>query len=129
MSKGNVSLFQMQADYESHMDVLSNNTTEQCYQVSMLQNERKVMKLNAHMQDKKIKYMEAENSKDHTEAEKIHVLRSLYFTPILFAILGDRTPNLTTITVTTNHYTPYSMQRHWSRLSHSLMAVRLMFTL
>ena len=57
------------------------------------------------------------------------VLHSLYFAPILFAIPGDRTPNLTTITVTTNHYTPYPMQRHWSRLSHSLMAVCLMFTL
>ena len=57
------------------------------------------------------------------------VLRSLYFAPILFAIPGNRTPNLTTITVTTNHYTPYPMQRPWPRLSHSLMAVRLMFTL
>ena len=57
------------------------------------------------------------------------LLCSLYFAPILFAIPGDRTPNLTTITVTTNHYTPYPMQCHRSRLSHSLMAVRLMFTL
>ena len=56
------------------------------------------------------------------------LLRSLYFAPILFALPGDRTPNLTTITVTTNHYTPYPMRRPWSRLSHSLMAVRLMFT-
>ena len=56
------------------------------------------------------------------------VLRSLYFAPILFAIPGDRTPNLTTITATTNHYTPYPMQRHWSGLSHSLTAVHLMFT-
>ena len=30
------------------------------------------------------------------------------------------------ITVTTNYYTPYPMQRPWSRLSHSLMAVHLM---
>ena len=59
---------------------------------------------------------------------KRHVLRSLYFAPILFATPGDRTPNLTTITVTTNHYTPYPMQRPWPRLSHSLMAVRLMST-
>ena len=34
------------------------------------------------------------------------LLRSLYFTPILFALPGDRTPNLTTITTTTNYYTP-----------------------
>ena len=51
----------------------------------------------------------------------------LYFAPILFAIPGDRTPNLTMITVITDHYTPYPMQRHWSRLSHSLIAVCLMF--
>ena len=56
------------------------------------------------------------------------VLRSLYFAPILFAIPGDRTPNLTTITVTTNYYTPYPIRRPWSRLSHSLMAVCLMPT-
>ena len=37
------------------------------------------------------------------------LLCSLYFTPILFALPGDRTPNLTTITVTTNYYTPYPM--------------------
>ena len=60
-------------------------------------------------------------------SDHLCVLRSLYFTPILFAIPRDRTPNLTTITVTTNHYTPYPMQRHQSRLLHSLMAVRLMF--
>ena len=86
------------------------------------------------------------------------VLHSPYFTPILIAIPGDRTPNLTMITITTNHYTPYPMQRPWPllilcnapghslsyatplatpypmqrpwpRLSHSLMAVCLMFTL
>ena len=57
-----------------------------------------------------------------------HMLRSLYFAPILFAMPRDRTPNLATITVITDHYTPYPMQHHWSRLSHSLMAVHLMFT-
>ena len=56
------------------------------------------------------------------------VLRSLYFAPILFALPGDRTPNLTTIIVTTNYYTPYPTQHPWSRSSHSLMAVCLMFT-
>ena len=56
------------------------------------------------------------------------VLCSLYFAPILFAIPGDRTPNLTTITVAINCYTPYPMQHHRSGLSHSLMAVRLMTT-
>ena len=56
------------------------------------------------------------------------VLHSLYFTPILFAIPGDWTPNLTTILITTDHYTPYPKYRPWSRLSHSLMAVHLMFT-
>ena len=56
------------------------------------------------------------------------VLRSLYFAPILFAIPGDQTPNLTTILITTNHYTPYPKYHSWSRLSHSLMAVHLMFT-
>ena len=57
------------------------------------------------------------------------MLRSLYFAPILlFATPGDRTPNLTMITVITDHYTPYPMQRHWSRLSHSFMAVHRMFT-
>ena len=58
----------------------------------------------------------------------LFLLRSLYFTPILFAIPRDRTPNLTMITAITNHYTPYPMQRHWSRLSHSFMAVCLMLT-
>ena len=33
--------------------------------------------------------------------ENRSLLRSLYFAPILFATPGDRTPNLTTITVTT----------------------------
>ena len=56
------------------------------------------------------------------------VLHSLYFAPILFALPGDRTPNLTTIIVTTNYYTPYPTQRPWSRHSHSLMAVRFTFT-
>ena len=41
---------------------------------------------------------------------------------------NSRTPNLTMITVTTNCYTPYPMQHHRSRLSHSPMAVHLMFT-
>ena len=40
------------------------------------------------------------------ESSPSSMLRSLYFAPILFAIPGDRTPNLTTITVTTNYYTP-----------------------
>ena len=44
------------------------------------------------------------------------VLHSPYFTPILIAIPGDRTPNLTMITITTNHYTPYPMQRPWPLL-------------
>ena len=56
------------------------------------------------------------------------MLHSLYFAPILFAISRDRTPNLTTVTVTTNYYTPYPIRRPWSRLSHSLMAVSLMST-
>ena len=56
------------------------------------------------------------------------LLRSLYSAPILFALPGDRTPNLTTTTVTTNYYTPYPMRRPWSRPSYSLMAVRLVFT-
>ena len=60
--------------------------------------------------------------------EPWHLLRSLYFAPILFTSPGDRTPNLTTITVTTNYYTSYPMQRPWPRLLHSLIAVRLMFT-
>ena len=56
------------------------------------------------------------------------VLRSLYFAPILFAIPGDQTPNLTMIPITTDRYTPYPKYCPWSRPSHSLMAVRLMFT-
>ena len=56
------------------------------------------------------------------------VLCSLYFTPIIFALPGDRTPNLTTILITTDCYTPYPKYCPWSRLSHSLMAVHLMFT-
>ena len=56
------------------------------------------------------------------------VLHSYYFAPILFAVLGDRTPNLTMILITTDHYTPYPKYRPWPRLLHSLMAVRLMFT-
>ena len=48
--------------------------------------------------------------------------------PIIFAIPGDRTPNLTTILITTDRYTPYPNHCPWSRPSHSLMAVRLMFT-
>ena len=57
------------------------------------------------------------------------LLRSLYFAPILFAIPGNRTPNLTTIPITTDRYTPYPKYRPWSRLSHSLRVVHLMFTL
>ena len=57
-----------------------------------------------------------------------NLLCSLYFAPILFAILGDQTPNLTTILITTDHYTPYPKYLPWPRLSHSLMAVHLMFT-
>ena len=61
------------------------------------------------------------------------MLRSLSFAPILhlslFAIPGDRTPNLTTILITTDHYTPYPKYRSWSRPSHSLMAVCLLFAL
>ena len=53
------------------------------------------------------------------------VLCSLYFIPKIFAIFGDRTPNLTTILITTDHYTPYPKYRPWARLSHSLMAVHL----
>ena len=56
------------------------------------------------------------------------VLCSLYFAPIIFAIPGDQTPNLTKILITTNHYTPYPKYCPWPRLSHSLMAVCLMFT-
>ena len=57
-----------------------------------------------------------------------NVLRSLYFAPITFAIPGDRTTNLTTILITTDHYTSYPKYRPWPRLSHSLMAVHLMIT-
>ena len=39
------------------------------------------------------------------------LLRSLYFTPIIFAIPGNWTPNLTTILITTDHYTPYPKYR------------------
>ena len=53
------------------------------------------------------------------------LLRSLYFAPILFAIPRNRTPNLTMIPITTDRYTPYPP---WSRLSHSLRAVHLIFT-
>ena len=57
------------------------------------------------------------------------VLRSLPISPLsLFAIPGDRTPNLTMILITTDHYTPYPKYRPWPRLSHSLMAICLMFT-
>ena len=73
------------------------------------------------------KWLELEQPVDN-QLQLINLLRLLYFTSILFAIPGDRTPNLTTITVTTNYYTPYPMRRPWSRLSHSLMAVHLMFT-
>ena len=49
------------------------------------------------------------------------------FAPILplslFAIPGDRTPNLTTTLITTDHYTPYPKYRPWSRPMHSLMAI------
>ena len=55
------------------------------------------------------------------------VLRSLHFAPIIFAKPGDRTHNLTMILITTDHYTPYPKYRPWPRLSHSLMAVHLMF--
>ena len=47
--------------------------------------------------------------------------------PYNFAIPRDQTPNLTTILITTDHYTPYPKYYPWSRLSHSLMAVRFMF--
>ena len=56
------------------------------------------------------------------------VLRSLYFTPIIFTIPGNWTPNLTTILITTNHYISYPKYHPWPRLSHSLMAVCLIFT-
>ena len=54
------------------------------------------------------------------------VLCLLHFAPIIFAIPRDRTPNLTTIPITTNHYTPYPKYHLQSRPSHSLMAVHLM---
>ena len=41
----------------------------------------------------------------------------------LFAIPGDRTPNLTMITVTTDHYVPYPKYCPWPRPMHSLMAM------
>ena len=56
------------------------------------------------------------------------MLRSLYFTPIIFAIPGNRTPNLTKILITTDHYTPYPKYRPWLRFSHSLMAAHLILT-
>ena len=57
------------------------------------------------------------------------VLRSPHFTPITFALSGNWTPNLTTIPITNDHYTPYPKYRPWPRPSHSLMAVRLMSSL
>ena len=52
------------------------------------------------------------------------MLRSLPISPLsLFAIPGDRTPNLTMILITTDHYTPYPKYCPWSRPMHSLMAV------
>ena len=47
----------------------------------------------------------------------------LFSTLSLFAIPRDRTPNLTTITVTTNHYIPYPKYCPWPRPMHSLMAM------
>ena len=55
------------------------------------------------------------------------MLRSLYFASIIFVKPGNQTPNLTTILITTNYYTPYPKYCPWARLSHSLMAVCLMF--
>ena len=50
-----------------------------------------------------------------------------FFAPIsplsLFAIPGDRTPNLTMILITTDHYTPYPRYHSWSRPIHSLIAI------
>ena len=58
--------------------------------------------------------------------DSVELLRLLYFAPIIYAIPGDRTPNLTTILITTDCYTPYPNYRPWPRSPHSLMAVRLM---
>ena len=76
---------------------------------------------------KKMKQMMSSTISSHITSLSQTVMLAL-LRPYIIAIPGDRTPNLTTITVTTNHYTPYPMQCHWSRLSHSLMAVHLMFT-
>ena len=55
-----------------------------------------------------------------------------YLAPIsslsIFTIPGNWTPNLTTLLITTDHYTSYSKYHPWSRPMHSLMAVCLLFT-
>ena len=62
----------MQVEHKNHMDALSNSAVAQCYQASILKSEHQVTKMHAHMCDKEITHLEAENAKDHAEAKKIY---------------------------------------------------------
>ncbi|KAG6376702.1 hypothetical protein JVT61DRAFT_1719 [Boletus reticuloceps] len=71
-SQTSVSKGKLQADHESSMDALNYTATERRTQIALLRNEHKAMKLQAHMRDKEIAHLEAENARDRVEAEKSH---------------------------------------------------------
>ena len=70
--KGKGSLTQIKADLEAHLDGLNKSSIEQWYNLTMLKNECKSLRVQAYMCNKEIANLAAENDKDCAEAEKIH---------------------------------------------------------
>ncbi|KAI5998312.1 hypothetical protein EDC04DRAFT_2612464 [Pisolithus marmoratus] len=70
--KGKSMLAQMKTDVKSCLDRLAESSLDVQYQIAMLKNEHKSMKMQAFILKKEITHLEMDNEKDHLEAEKIH---------------------------------------------------------
>ncbi|KIK22953.1 hypothetical protein PISMIDRAFT_101419 [Pisolithus microcarpus 441] len=71
-AKSKNTLVQMKADLDSRLEGLNDNSTEFRYQLTILKNECKAVKTQAHMRDKEINHLERERERERLEAEKIH---------------------------------------------------------
>jgi len=70
--KGKSTLAQMKTDLDERLGSLNSSSTDQQYRMGVLKNERKSLKLQAHMRDKEIAHLQAEGAQERQEAEKIH---------------------------------------------------------
>jgi len=62
----------MKTDLDERLGSLNSSSTDQRYRMGILKNERKSLKVQAHMRDKEIAHLQAKGVQERQEAEKIH---------------------------------------------------------